>query len=223
MKIRRRRFAALTVAQTKDVVKPRTGKCNYPIGARFCKANAGARTAHPGTGYCAEHDNKGYDPIHRYRGLKQHSIASKMEKLNGIEQNVFDLVPEIQLLRGMLMDYIERFYEFQEALHAWHFEVGTRPKTAMDIIEVSKLIESVSRLIERHHRIESKESISLETFRRVTEAMGIIVAKHVRSGNILEAIEKDWSTLSLESRNSLAIPASESSTRMIGDGEETDS
>jgi hypothetical protein len=204
--------------------KPRPGRCNFPLdgGARFCSAPAGARTAHVGTGYCQPHDSRDYDPIHRYRGLKQKSLSAKMQRLDAVERNVFDLVPEIQLLRGLMLDYVERFYEFQDALIAWHADVGKKPKFAMDITEVTGMIEGISRLIERHSRIESKDAISLETFRRATEMMGIIVAKHVRQGSVLDAIEADWKMINLDSKNDIVgVPLAETTAKAITDGEES--
>jgi hypothetical protein len=202
MKIRKRRFATMAEQVRLPGDKPRPGKCNHPLdkGARFCKAVAGSGTGHPGSGYCVRHDSTAYDPVHRYRRIKSATLRKKLTHLDAVERDVFDLIPEIQLLRSLLLDYIDRFYETQEELHAWYIKQGKLPRRMLDITEATSLVESVGKMIERQHRIASKESISLETFRRVTEAMGIIVARHVREGRALEAIERDWSLLELDTK-----------------------
>jgi hypothetical protein len=91
---------------------------------------------------------------------------------------------------------------------------------ALDIIEAAHLIEAVSRLIQRQHAIERTGSIDLETFRRATEAMGIIVAKHVRDGKLLLAIEQEWAQVSLDTKPSttgMPTPASETRRLKAGD------
>ncbi len=210
MKVARRRFAALKEALTPKV-KPIMGRCNYPLegGTRFCKLKAGTRTDHPGSGYCVEHDKRiPYDPAHRYRGIQNKSVQAQLGKLDEMERNIFDLMPEVTLMRALMVDYVERFYTFRAALMKWYKDGKQKPRMALDITEAAHLIEAVSRLIERQHRIERSGSIDLETFRRATEQMGIIVAKHVRDGKILKAIEDEWSQVSLDTKSAVTgLPA----------------
>lgn len=205
MKVTRRRFAALKEALSPKV-KPIMGRCNYPLdgGARFCKLKSGARTDHPGSGYCLEHDKRiPYDPAHRYRGIKEKSVRDQLGKLDSMERDIFDLMPEVTLMRALMIDYVERFYVFRTALLKWYKDGKQKPRMALDITEAAHLIEAVSRLIERHHRIKRSGSIDLETFRRATEQMGIIVAKHVRDGKLLKAIEDEWSQVSLDTKSAV--------------------
>lgn len=217
MRIARRRFTELVKAnQTKE--RPKPGKCNYPLneGRKFCKKNAGIGTPHAGTGYCVTHDTTAYDPVSRYRGLKDKSLREQMEKLDSVERDVFDLIPEVTLLRALILDFVERFYRNQEALLAWHEEVGMRPKRLLDITEVTGMIEGVTRILERKHRIESKEAISLETFRRITEAMGMIVAKHVRDSRVLNRIEEDWGALSPDAKSYSGVTVPDEPQKLLG-------
>lgn len=220
MKIRRRRRFAAVAAANLTKARPSPGKCNFPTknGTDFCRKNAGIGTAHAGTGYCVQHDSSAYDPIHRYRGLKNKTVRSRMAALDAQERDIFDMIPEIQLLRTLLVDYVDRFYTFQEELHAWYVSEKRRPKTALDITEVSGMIESITRMIERKHRIEAKEAISLETFRRITETMGIIVARHVRDSRQLELIETDWAALSLDPKSTTGMAVPPPPDRMLTDG-----
>src|SRR5688572_11023074 len=200
MKISRRRFTALREAMTPKA-KPVMGRCNYPLehGARFCKLKSGARTNHPGSGYCAEHDQRvPYDPAHRYRGIKNKSIRTQLGKLDEMERNIFDLMPEVTLMRALMVDYVERFYVFREALMAWYKDGKQKPRMALDITEAAHLIEAVSRLIERHHRIERSGSIDLETFRRATEQMDIIDAQHGRDTEKVKPVEAEVTEIACE-------------------------
>jgi len=227
MKVARRRFTALREALTPKA-KPIMGRCNYPLenGARFCKLKSGARTTHPGSGYCLNHDNRvPYDPVHRYRGIKNKSVQAQLGKLDQMERNIFDLMPEVTLMRALMVDYVERFYTFRAALMSWYKDGKQKPRMALDITEAAHLIEAVSRLIERQHRIERSGSIDLETFRRATEAMGIIVAKHVKEGKVLKAIEDEWSQVSLDTKSAvMGLPAATSDTHQLeaGHSGETD-
>lgn len=227
MKVTRRRFAALKEAMTPKA-KPIMGRCNYPLdeGARFCKLKSGARTNHPGSGYCLEHETRTpYDPAHRYRGIKNKSVQDQLGKLDEMERNIFDLMPEVTLMRALMIDYVERFYEFRTALLKWYKDGKQKPRMALDITEAAHLIEAVSRLIERQHRIEKSGSIDLETFRRATEQMGIIVAKHVRDGKLLKAIEDEWSQVSLDTKPAvIGLPTVTTQTRALeaGNSGETD-
>lgn len=223
MKVRKRRFAEMA-RQTPVVVKPRPGRCNYPTenGTSFCKSPSGAATTHPGSGYCSRHDAVSYDPIHRYRDIKNPALKKKMAKLDGIERDVFDLIPEIQLMRTLLVDYIDRFYSWQEELHAWYIDQGKSPKRMMDVTECARLVKIVGELIERQQRLVAKEAISLETFRRITESMGIIVARYVRDGKTLEAIERDWTLLDLDSKSPVVPMPETTVTPVLTDGHRDD-
>lgn len=202
MKVRRRRFAGVSTMLAAKA-RPIAGRCNYPTegGRKFCRLSAGKATTHPGSGYCKKHDTHGYDPIHRYRNIKQKSIRQGLRDLVSRERNVFDLIPEILILRAMLIDFIERHFEFKEALIAWFKDGKMKPKGPLDITDASHLVEAISRLIERHHRIEREGSISMETFNIAMEKVGIVVAHHVRDGKILNAIEADWEEISLDSKS----------------------
>ena len=180
--------------------------CDAPrIGrpGKFCKQPAGFRTAHPGQGTCFKHG--GNKPIThgRYSKIRHHSVRSRMEELALMETNVLDLEPEALLLRALTSEYIDRYEEFVDALLEWYKQpdVKVKPRRIMDISDAAGLIESISRVVEKIHKIQSEGAISLATFARVTEQMGIIVAQHVRDEATLTKIEKDWSSLALDAKN----------------------
>lgn len=144
-----------------------------------------------------------------YKYVRFNKIRDLMTRLSRIEFNAMDLIPEANLLRALTVDFIERYEEFSEALMAWYHdpESKTKPRRVMDISDASYLIESISRVVQRMHQIQSQGAISLETFKRVTERMGMIVANNVKDPLVLNKIEEEWMQLSLDNRE--APPSSD--------------
>jgi len=134
--------------------------------------------------------------------LKHNGIREKLEKLGNIEADVLNLVPEAQLLRALTVDFIDRYEDFLEKLDAWYADKDskTKPRRIMDIADASRLIDSIGKMVERIHKMRQEGAISLETFRRVTEQMGIIVAKHVADGKLLGVIEHDWACIAIDAK-----------------------
>ena len=176
-----------------------------PSGRRKrCMNPAGFKTDHPGVGRCKFHG--GNAPVKHgwYSRITHTRIMNIMDEIALVEMNAMDLIPEANLLRAMIVDFVNRYEEWEEMLTAWYKdpENKARPRRPMDLSDASFLIESVSRVVHRMHQIQSEGSISLDTFRRVTEHMGMIVANHVKDSEVLKKIELEWSTLALDARSS---------------------
>ena len=179
---------------------------------KTCKNFAGFRTNHPGVGRCFKHggnvqkkfvDNLTLEKKNgRYSGIQHRGIAEVMEQLANQQEDVMDLIPEANLLRAMIVDYINRYDLFVDALMAWYNDPHSkmRPRKVMDISDCVTLIEGVSRIVHRYHQIQSEGSITLETFRRVMEQMGIIVASNIADEAVLKRIEQQWSRLVIDSK-----------------------
>jgi len=140
----------------------------------------------------------------RYSTIQHEGLQEKLGQLEALEQDVMDLTPEVQLLRVLVIDYVERYQEFSEALIAWHADGAgktSKPRKVMDITDAGNLIEKISRTVQRIHQIHSSGSITLDTFKRVVESMGMVVASHVQEKRTLDAIETEWSSLALEAKD----------------------
>lgn len=177
---------------------------NGPGAGTTCKNAAGYKTDHPGQGRCKYHG--GATPIRttgRYSKVVHASIAEKMEALQALDQDVMDMVPELVMLRALTIDFVNRYEEFAEGLLAWYQDgdSNTKPRRIMDLADAGRLISDVTKIVERIHKVKSEGAITLETFRRVTEQMGIIVAKHVLDRRILAHIELDWKNLALDAKS----------------------
>ena len=194
----------LSLAQRDQPDTP--GKCNArkPNGWK-CQLTAGFQTDHPGTGACwihAEPDRA--DTIYRYRGIKQQTVRKRLRQMQAVERDVLNLVPDIQLVRAMVIDYVERYEDLSEAILHWYKTGKQRPSNVPDLGEAIKSLEIISRMVERVHRINSTGAISIDTFRRILEQMGIIVARHVRDGRALDSIEAEWSQVVVDTRTQSA-------------------
>jgi len=204
--------------QTQAMVPPRSGRCNaiLPSGKR-CARPSGSGTTHAGLGPCHLHQTakKPYDPTRRYReAIEDGTIRARLSKLGKVEDDLLDLMPEVQMVRALIIEFINRYDELTGALIEWNREKIGRPQAVPDITQAASLLEMVTRMVERIHRIQTTGAISLDTFRRVLEEMGIVVARHVRDGATLDRIEVDWAKISTTDRGRVeALPESQTNAK----------
>jgi hypothetical protein len=123
-----------------------------------------------------------------------------------------DLEPEIQLLRAMVLHYVETYEHTNEMLDEWYRarveayrDRGSKgspplPPRVMELHDARELIEATSRVVERTHKIQTTGAITLDTFQRLVEAMGLIVARHVKDPDVLKQVEQDWGLLVVDGR-----------------------
>lgn len=176
---------------------------------RYCQNRAGYKTPHLGDGRCYLHG--GLTPIKtgRYSRIQHARLKHILEDLETSDQATLDLEPEARLLRAMVIDYVNRYDDFVDELHRWAVaDQRSRGKGApppkLDLLslhDASDLVEKVSRVVERVHKISRESALTLDTFRRVMEQMGLLVAKHVKDPQILQRIEADWATVIVDARS----------------------
>jgi hypothetical protein len=70
-----------------------------------------------------------------------------------------------------------------------------------ELEDAAKLLEGVSRIVERMHKITREGSITLDLFRSIMGQMGMVVAKHVKDEEALRMIELDWQSLMVAPRS----------------------
>lgn len=192
--------------------------CGHPRRSRpgrFCRRPAGFNTQHPGQGRCHLHQGvnqgvgrKGRKPadrrdvfVHPYDTIVHNSLTDKWRQLSESEYNVLDLIPEANLLRVLIVDFINRYEDYAQALIRWHTgKTATKPRRVLDIADAYRMVGELGKLIERIHKMRQEGAISLETFRRVVEAMGIVVTKHVPDAETLGHIEREWQDIAIDAR-----------------------
>lgn len=185
-----------------------------------CKLIAGYKTDHPGQGRCYLHGGNIQKQLKHgyYSSIKHNGIREKLEQLGNIEANVLDLVPEAQMLRALTVDFIDRYEDFVDALMEWYNDKDSKskPRRVMDIADAARLIDSIGKMVERIHKMRQEGAISLETFRRVTEQMGVIVARHVADTKCLAVIEHDWANIAIDAKQ-IDHHAAKENTDVVGD------
>jgi hypothetical protein len=195
----------MAIRVKKEKPLPSTTTCNAKRkDGQPCRKPAGHSTVHPGSGRCIQHDRGAEQHVKHgwYTKVKHARVREILQDLQDVEMNVMDLIPEATLLRAMTIDYVNRYEDFQAAIMAWYAdpESTTRPRKILDISDAANLIEAISRIVARMHQIQSEGAISLETFKRVTEHMGVIVAKYTKDPETLNKIEAEWMDLALDAK-----------------------
>jgi len=114
-----------------------------------------------------------------------------------------DLIPEAQLMRALILDFVENYDGVKEALLEWHarMQEGQRapmPARLPDLMDVQKLIDGVGKLITRAHAINQTGTVSLAVFRRAVELMGLAVTTYVKDEETLNKIEQAWGHIALD-------------------------
>ena len=89
-----------------------------------CQRPAGWGTAHVGDGRCKLHGGNAGRPIKtglrsRYAAIRRPRIKELIESFEK-DPDPENLLPEVQLLRALILDYVERYDEQTEGLMAWH-------------------------------------------------------------------------------------------------------
>ena len=177
-----------------------------------CKNKAGKGTDHPGEGRCKFHG--GATPIKtgRYSKINRPRIKELLEEFAN-DKEPFELLPEVQLLRALVQDYIERYDEITEALLAWHesfvnpeYADYSKPTKVMDIISAGTFIKQIGDLVEKIQKQKERKSVSFVDLHRVMGALGEEVVGAVLEvipdadlgARLIESIQSRWNSIRLE-------------------------
>lgn len=176
-----------------------------------CRHPAGFRTDHPGEGRCYLHGGATPPKTHgRYSKITRTRIKDLIEEF-AADENPSDLLPELHLLRALVVDYVERYDELTDALIAWHEswkqgENEGKPRQVIDIISVGKFIGEIGSLADRIQKQRQEGAISMATFDRVTDSMGEEVVKAAQEvisdaatrTALIQSIEARWGSIRLD-------------------------
>lgn len=178
------------------VDRPRCGATTRAGGS--CGQRAGARTDHEGQGRCFLHG--GASPIlhGRYSKITRPRIAGILKALED-DPNPLDLLPDLRLLRALLIDFVDRYEEFSEALLAWHSSFGKgdgpqKPRKILDITAAKGLIAEVGAMVERIEKQTDNLAQNPE-FQRVYWEMSKHVTANVTDAAVLRRIREGWQSI----------------------------
>lgn len=179
-----------------------------------CQRPAGWGTDHPGQGRCKLHG--GSNPIRhgRYSKIDRPRISDLIESFEG-DPYPLDLLPEVVLLRALLVDFISRYDHFVDAMHAWHATYTTEYRKAFDVWreQVIRLTEDGSwRDVEANDLPEApdplafvdkpRQVLDISAAATLVDKVGAMVdriERHKREGSIsLETLDRVLEQLGVE-------------------------
>ena len=166
-----------------------------------CKQKAGAGTNHYGHGRCQYHHGNSHVLTHgRYSSLPT-EFATSVERFTA-DSDPLNLEQDIALVRALVERWIVDYDQWYAAVKAWHEsfldgDVDGRPAKIADISEGHKLLDSLSRMVEKESRRRQNQAISYIHFFRVVNAIGTTIEKHVTDKKALQAIREEILTIRL--------------------------
>lgn len=144
---------------------------------RPCSKAAGWRTDHPGQGRCYLHGGRSRIKHGRYSTVQRARVSEILDEL-AEDPDPLDLLPEVELLRAMVLDYVERHDALTDAVIFWHEsyhngENEPKPRQMPDILSVGKFIKEIGSLVETIHKQRQAGTITYATLDRVLEQVGV--------------------------------------------------
>lgn len=140
-----------------------------------CKRPAGWGTDHPGSGKCKLHGGSTPAPTGRYASIARPRVQELLKKFEA-DPDPLNLLPEVQVLRALLHDYIDRFDQQDQMLTRWNlsFEKGFQS----DWNEWWRTV--------RAETIESQDDLSDTLLAQMPDPMDFLPSKPLRMADITE-------------------------------------
>lgn len=169
-----------------------------------CRKGAGWGTDHLGAGRCRIHAGR---PVKhgRYSTITRPRIAELLARQADELEDPKDLLPEVRLLRALILDYVERHDALTEAILSWHESWRTsaevaKPRQVPDILAVGKFIGDIGGLVDKLLKAKQEGSLSMATLARVTDQMGADLTQAAREviedadlrQRLLDAVDRRW-------------------------------
>ena len=155
-------------------------------------------------GRCRMHGGTGGRPIEHGRYSKKVTRPRIAELLRHFAEDPepLNLLQEVHLLRSLVLDYIERYDEFTDALVAWNESFkgereNPKPVRVLDVADAAGLVDRVGRMVERIEKIRAENAVSQRDLVRVLEEYARVVKLHVEDEKALGRISRDWASIRL--------------------------
>lgn len=160
----------------RKIAPPSTPRC----GAKNRQGNpcgnaAGFKTDHPGQGRCHLHGGLTPAPTGRYASVTRPRVKELLEKFEA-DPDPMNLLPEAQLLRALLHDYIDRYDQQDEMLTRWNLSFEKGFQSAWQ-----EWWRSV-----RADAIERQDDLSDELLTEMPDPMDFLPSKPLRMADITE-------------------------------------
>ena len=112
----------MTVVKSSKADKPKCGR-KKKQGPGHCARPAGWGTDHPGEGPCKLHGGKTPVKTGCYSKIQRKRLRELIEEFLN-DPDPFNLLPEVALLRALVLDYIERYDERDLAIDHVDFAIA---------------------------------------------------------------------------------------------------
>ena len=140
-------------------------------GKQPCQAPAGRGTDHRGVGACKFHG--GAVPVlhGRYSRITRPRIAALLAQL-ALDPDPEDLLPEVILIRALIIDFVERYDRMSDAILAWHASWEPENVDALAGFLASKYQDHLIEILDRSGiREETQQEILREVDRRIASVV----------------------------------------------------
>jgi hypothetical protein len=127
-----------------------------------CRQTAGKNTPHEGNGRCWLHG--GLTPVKsgRWSKVTRRAISELVEQM-AQDDNPLDILPDLFMVRALLVDFLNRYKENSEAVLAWHASWNGRPWRTEDLVKITDVLnEFEGRLREAGEWEESTIALQCE-------------------------------------------------------------
>lgn len=112
--------APLGESSGRKIARPSTPRCGAKNRqGQPCGNAAGFKTDHVGEGRCHLHGGKTPAPTGRYATVKRPRVRELLDQFEA-DPDPLNLLPEAQLLRALLTDFIERYDQQDQMLTRWN-------------------------------------------------------------------------------------------------------
>jgi len=187
-----------------------------PKRNKYCKQRAGHRTDHPGEGRCAWHGKGGVLKHGRYSTVSRKSLREHLVRIKEESADRTDLTEEVDMLRAIAADFVDRYEEIVDALLNWNSteyadavraERRPKPQPIPELVSVSKLLVDAAKVADKMHQQAHRDSIPKRDFFRIQDAMAEVVANNIKgighiigddkASTLISKISDGWSEIQL--------------------------
>lgn len=190
-------------------------------GGGACARYAGWATDHPGQGMCKYHGGLTPTKHGRYSSITRPRLADLIKRFEE-DPDPLNLLPEVALLRALILDYVERYDAFTAALLAWHDSYvdknktpNPKPQQIIDIISAGGFIAQIAKVTERIQKQQSEGTVTLEAVNAYVETLGMevmgAVQEAIADGDtrtaVLAALDRRWQSIPFNPKPGAKRPA----------------
>lgn len=136
-----------------------------------CAKPAGANTDHLGEGRCDLHGGKTPIKHGRYSKVKRKDLRELIQEFEQ-DPDPTNMLHELHLVRALARLFVDQ--------------------KAADPVHQAKLVSEVTKIIERHERLQNANHITLTNLNRVMHEMGRVVDACVEDPAVRERIRNGW-------------------------------